>query len=61
MTALRLLVAMLGLGNDLRFLLQEARANLTGYPQGTHQCAGCPAELADRQVWVFPPATSDGP
>ena len=59
--ALGLRVAPLRLGDDLGLLLQEARANLARQPQRPHQRPGRLAELADRQVRIFPPATSDGP
>ena len=61
MAALGLLVASLGLGDDLGFLPQEARAHLAGQPQRMHQRSGRLAELAHRQGRIFPPATSHAP
>jgi len=58
--ALGLLGALLRLGNDLGFLLQEGRTHLPGQPQRMHQRPGRLAELADRQGRIFPP-TSDAP
>ena len=59
--ALRFLVSTLCLGDEFDFLLQEAATHLAGQPQRANQRPGRPADLADRPLRIFPPATSGAP